>query len=43
MEAKHLSHLLQMRGLKRFFGVKAGRSVWSHLLQMRGLKQKSAP
>ena len=33
------SHLLQMRGLKRYQHRSLHTIVWSHLLQMRGLKQ----
>ena len=35
------SHLLQMRGLKPFFGASYPDARWSHLLQMRGLKPRS--
>ena len=34
-----LSHLLQMRGLKRSRLGTSGSTIKSHLLQMRGLKQ----
>ena len=37
----HLSHLLQMRGLKLSFLLYAPITHMSHLLQMRGLKQKN--
>ena len=37
-EHVNLSHLLQMRGLKRFRQSFSIRSTLSHLLQMRGLK-----
>ena len=33
-----MSHLLQMRGLKRLTKKMTGRILRSHLLQMRGLK-----
>ena len=32
------SHLLQMRGLKRFLHTEYNNPIKSHLLQMRGLK-----
>ena len=35
-----MSHLLQMRGLKRTIQRRGNPRGWSHLLQMRGLKQK---
>ena len=38
-EHVNLSHLLQMRGLKRHFGLKFDNQNLSHLLQMRGLKR----
>ena len=37
------SHLLQMRGLKRFLPATSDTPMSSHLLQMRGLKQDAPP